>query len=92
MKKSIVSILSILTIGFSLTKLYSQKLHLELKSITTNKVRKVYENDLVIVHTEYALHRGHIKIKSKENISINGKIIKIDDIIKIEKNKIKDRF
>lgn len=88
MRKSIVLISCILTLSFSLSKLYSQKLHLELISITTNKVRKVYENDLVIVHTENKIYKGFIKIKDKKNISVNDQIIEIDDITKIEKIKV----
>lgn len=88
MRKSIVLISCILSFSFSLSKLYSQKLHLELKSITTNKVRKVYENDLVIVHTEHKVYKGLIKIKDKKSISVNDQIIEIDDITKIEKIKV----
>ncbi|EDP70290.1 hypothetical protein FBALC1_06023 [Flavobacteriales bacterium ALC-1] len=88
LRKSIVSTLCILTFSFSLSKLYSQKLHLELKSIVTNKVRKIYKNDLVVVHTEYKKYKGLIKIIDKQSISLNGRKIKIDDIIKIKKIKV----
>jgi len=66
-------------------ELFSQNLYLELKSITTNRVRKVYKNDLVVVHTEYKKYRGIIKINDKKSISVNGIKIKINEIIKIEK-------
>ena len=79
--------LCVFTLSFLSDKLCAQNLHLELKSITTNRVRKVYKNDLVVVHTEYKKYRGLIKIHSKKSISVNGIKIKIDDIIKIEKIK-----
>ncbi|MCB0399778.1 MAG: hypothetical protein KDD26_09190 [Winogradskyella sp.] len=85
MKKSIVAFLCVFSFGFLFQNAYSQKLHLELKNITTNKVRKLFENDILTVHTTYRKYKGALKIIDKTMISINGKKIRIEDIIKIEK-------
>ena len=79
-KKSIVAFLCVFSLAISFSNVYSQKRHIELKKITTNKVRKLFDNDILIVHTIHKKYKGILKI-----ISINGKKIRIEDIIKIEK-------
>ena len=81
-KKSIVAFLCVFSLAISFSNVYSQKRHIELKKITTNKVRKLFDNDILIVHTIHKKYKGILKI-----ISINGKKIRIEDIIKIEKKK-----
>lgn len=85
LKKSIVTFLCVFCFGISISKVYSQKRHIELKKITTNKVRKLFDNDILIVHTTNKTYEGVLKIIDKKMISINGKKIRIEDIIKIEK-------
>ncbi len=84
-KKSIVAFLCVFSLAISFSNVYSQKRHIELKKITTNKVRKLFDNDILIVHTTNKKYEGVLKIIDKEMISINEKKIRIEDIIKIEK-------
>lgn len=86
-KKSIVAFLCVFSLAISFSNVYSQKRHIELKKITTNKVRKLFDNDILIVHTIHKKYKGILKIIDKKIISINGKKIRIEDIIKIEKKK-----
>lgn len=89
LRKSIVCLFSIISLSFFASDVYSQKFHLELKSITSNRVRKVYENDIVTIHTAYKRYKGRLKFITKDFISINGHRIRIENIIKIEIEKVK---
>jgi len=87
LRKSIVHILAILSLFFS-SKVRAQKLYLKLTKINTNRVRKIYPNDNITVHTKLEKYKGKLQILNEEYISINKHKIKIEDIIKIEKNKV----
>lgn len=80
--KTIVKLLGTICLVVVSSKAYSQK-RLELKNISTNKVRVIKENDKITVHTKAFKISGKIKIIDNKTILVKNKNIKIDDIIKI---------
>lgn len=82
LRKTIVKIIGLLCLLVINYNSYAQK-RPELKNIVTHKVRKIKENDRITVHTKYFKIKGLLKIIDKKTIMINGRKIKIDDIIKI---------
>lgn len=84
LRKSIVTFLYVFSFSIATSFCFAQKRHLELKNIVSNKVRKIEENEKIIVYTEKLKAKGRLKILDRKTIMIEGKIIKIENITKIE--------